>query len=410
MLEIDTDSLEERPHRWYHPAEVVDPEIAERLARASREASRDALELLLRQAVERRLMADVPLGAMCSGGVDSSLITAYAHDLDPSIRIYCATILDQPEADEAPWARMVAEQLGSELREVPVTAETFRAGLVAATAHYEYPSTHVSMVPIAAISRRAHSEGVKAILVGEAADELFGGYGLRIQRELVDLIDRDRPARLAARRLRRLLHDWRTRNEPPHPGVCPEALAAEAAIARAAERAYRHSPRTRRKLEVQLIEQLSVGPLPSLINRLDRNGMQGSIEMRLPFLDRDVVEFALNLEVDKRVRPHSKGILRELAIDRFGERIGRRPKQPFQFPVREYIRAGADPDFLLEGRLRELLRWTRAEWRERRDRAAPQDEFLLWTGEIWARLTLERKTVEQVEGELWREAPVASAA
>ncbi len=409
-LEIRLEDLRTHESRWYRPADVVDPDLAERLARNPREANKAELERCLRAAVERRLLADVPVGAMCSGGVDSSLITAYAHDADPSLRVYCAPIADQPDADEGPWARMVTGQLGTDLLEVPVTAQSFREGLVRATSHYEYPSAHVSMVPIAAIAARAHDEGVKPILVGEAADELFGGYGLRIQRELVDIEDENRTLRLAKRRALRALRD-RIR-QPPGPGapVCPDAISFDADCDAAARESYSHHRGPRADLEVELIKQLSIGPLPTLINRLDKNGMQNSIEMRLPFLDRDLVELALNMPVEHRVKPRHKGLLRELALDRFGPEIGLRPKKQFRFPVRDYIRAAAPTEFLDDGVLREVLGAERAAWRRRWMDGTPQQESLIWSGEIWARLTLEGHSIERVESDLWPDGPDVAAA
>jgi asparagine synthase (glutamine-hydrolysing) len=196
----------------------------------------------------------------------------------------------------------------------------------------------------------------------------------------------------------------------PRPASCAAALAADREFHRLARQAYRHHRGPRHRLEVQLIKQLSIGPLPTLLNRLDRNGMQGSIEMREPFLDPAIVGFALNMTAEHRVTPRPKGILRELAEERFGPEIGGRPKQPFQFPVDAYIADAADPGFLGEGVLREVLAGSRRRWADRIAAAPPQERFLLWTGEIWARLTIEGQDVGRVENDLWRTAPESGSA
>lgn len=406
-VEIELETLKRRSRRWYRPTDSVDPELAGRLARNSRRANLRLLEEQLEQSVERRMMADVPLGTMCSGGIDSSLVTAFARRIEPSIAIYCAPVPDQPELDEGPWARMVCERVGADLREVPVTAASFRAGLVRAVDHYEFPSPHVSMVPIAAIAARARREGVKAILVGEAADELFGGYSLTIQRQLADLRDDRSGVRLLARRLRRALADRRpsARRAAPAPDSFRPSIAARREIDRRVRRAYHHHPDPERSLEAAIARQLEVGPLPTLLNRLDRNGMQGSVEMREPFLDAGMVELALNLPARDRVAPRSKGILRELAGRHLGPEIEARPKQPFRFAVRDYIRSAASIEFLLDGALRELLRAPAGRWARSVGSARPQEEFLLWSGEIWARLLIEGHSVERVERELWPDGP-----
>src|SRR4051812_21254358 len=177
MLDVDLETLEVRERRWYDPADDVDRERARTLASRPRRALVDAAESELRDSVGRRLMGDVPVGTLCSGGVDSGVVTAFARERQPGILAYNASIADQPHADENRFAQQVARSLGVELRTVRMTAESWRADLVPAVAHNEYPLTHESSVPMTQIARLAREDGVKVLLSGEGADELFGGYG-----------------------------------------------------------------------------------------------------------------------------------------------------------------------------------------------------------------------------------------
>ena len=130
--------------------------------------------------------------------------------------------------------------------------------------------------------------------------------------------------------------------------------------------------------------------------------MQGSVEIRTPFLDPGVIRLALNMAFEHRFGPDSKGVLRDLVRERFGTEVADRPKQPFWFGVADYIESDADPEFLREGRLRELLGSRSAAVvpapppQQRQRAAAPLDR-----GDLGA--ALPRGTLgERVEGELWR--------
>ncbi|MEA2478722.1 MAG: hypothetical protein QOJ07_644, partial [Thermoleophilaceae bacterium] len=330
LVEIDLESLRTAERTWYDPAAAVDPERAAALAGQGREAHADALEDELRSSVRRRLMADVPVGTMCSGGLDSSLVTAFARDEQPGVVAFNASVADQPEVDEGPWAERAAEGLGVELRTVPMTAATWRRDLVEVVRHHEYPLIHESSVPMSQIAALAREGGVKVLLSGEGADELFGGYGYLHHAEYRSYLRAERRAgtvaRLAAMRLRRigpggaarqLAEAWaafgrRRRGLPPltgpaskppgYPGAgaSPEAAAYEIAWRERALAAYAHHPDHRRRLEAGLLADLGTY-LPHLLNRQDKNTMQRSIETRVPFLDPGVVSLALNLPLEARV-------------------------------------------------------------------------------------------------------------
>src|SRR4051794_33206968 len=177
LVEVSLDTLEERSRTWYAPEDVVDAERAAALGRRSRAALRDELQDTLRAAVRRRLMGDVPVATMCSGGVDSGLITALAREEDAGLQAFNVAIADQPEHDEGRYAALVASQLDVPLHTFTQTAATWREGFVGTVGHVEYPLLHPSSVPMAQVAALARSQGVKVLLSGEGADELFGGYG-----------------------------------------------------------------------------------------------------------------------------------------------------------------------------------------------------------------------------------------
>jgi asparagine synthase (glutamine-hydrolysing) len=419
LLEIDLETLTAAERRWYDPAAAVDPERMAALAGAGRGELADELEAELRASVRRRLMADVPVGTMCSGGLDSSLITALAREEHPRIVAYNAAVTDQPGSDEGPWARLVAGELGVELRTAPMDAAAWRGGLVRAVRHHEFPLMHESSVPMAMIAALAHGDGVKVLLSGEGADELFAGYDFLHGAEYRDVLPatarlrqhlelmRARADALRRRGGRGLWRGLRRRSSGggAAPGFLPAWAASAAAHAEAVHerggRAYAHRPGPERALEAALLGDLSTY-LPHLLNRQDKNTMQASIETRVPFLDPAVVALALNLPVSARTQPLRKGVLRDLGARHLPRAVSRRAKVGFGFDVRSYLAPAARPEFLRDGVLRDTLEIPRAQWDDLAASAASPGALRLWTGEIWCRQFLEGQEDAAVEAALWR--------
>ncbi len=411
-LAVDLQTLAATERRWFDPAALVDRERLAALAREPRGALADMVEDELRRAVGRRLMADVPVGTFLSGGIDSSLVTAFVRDEQPGVVAFNASVTDQPDDDEHPFATRVARHLGVELETVAMSAATWRADFVEAVRHNEYPLMHESSVPMFQIASLARSGGVKALLSGEGADELFGGYGFLHADLYVGYLRGNRRfgtlARLAAAKLRRDGPAGLLRRQPgePPPVVAPEGSAASVEFdreaARRADEGYAMHDRERRALEAELLRELSTY-LPHLLNRQDKNTMQASIETRVPFLDPNLAALALCLPLEARMEPGRKGLLRDLADRHLPREVARRQKRGFGFDVRRYIEPAARPEFLLDGALRELLVVEREQWRTATVPAPSAAQALrLWSGEVWCRVVLERQSTDEVEAELWR--------
>jgi asparagine synthase (glutamine-hydrolysing) len=398
LLAVDLVDLATEERRWYRVEQAVDPALAERLARASHEELVDQVEEALRISVRRRLMSDVPLGTMCSGGLDSSIVTALAaQESAGTFHAFNASLVDRPDEDESAWAQRVAQHTGSELHTAPVDGATWRTTLVDAVFHNEYPLTHESTGPMGEIARVARREGVKVLLSGEGADELFGGYPWR-RAAAHRAFDMPALRRVAARMLRRRA-PAETLAAPRGPGAASNRFDDD--VEEQAFEAYAHHRKPRRTVEAGLLAELSQY-LPHLLNRQDKSTMQHSIETREPFLDPELVALAVNLSLERRVRPERKALLRDVALRHIPEEIVRRPKVGFGFDVRGYIEPAARPEFLHAGRLAEMFGLEPAVMAEVAATAQSHGTLLLWTGEIWTRLFLEGASREQVEGALWR--------
>lgn len=409
-LTVDLRTLDVSERRWYEPADTVDPELSAELARLSRRDLVGRLDRALRRSVRRRLMADVPVGTMCSGGLDSSLITAIAHQAQSSVVAFNCSLPDEPQSDEAAWAERAARPVGVQLETVRITAAGWRAALVDAVRRQEYPLHNPASVPIALIAERARQSGVKVLLTGEAADELFGGYmnhrvalgeflptHLKLYRETERLLRR--PRAYARKRLWGRGDAWR-RDIGIEP--TPESLRIERAVRESATRAYSHHSGPRARVEAELLGDLSRFGFPFLLNRMDKDAMARSVEVRLPFLDPEVLTLVLNLPLEARTRPHVKGILRDVGRRYLSRRVAMRTKfLGMNLNGRRRIEEAARPQFLEEGVLRELLGIPAERFRALSATATGRRGLQLWTAEIWARLFLEGQSVERVEADLW---------
>jgi asparagine synthase (glutamine-hydrolysing) len=389
LVEVDLETLRTREQVWYDPLDAV--------AGSPSPPVEDAL----RASVRRRLMSDVPLGTMCSGGLDSGLVTALAAE-SGTVHAFNARIVDQPEWDEGAFARAVAEHVGVELHTVEMTAAGWRAELVDVVRHVEYPLTHESSVPMAAIARLAHERGIKVLLSGEGADELFGGYSWLHHHAFADFRARRRLPEAAARAGLRALQRRGVlagRAIPdPLPGPSGEVNAYERERVERALAAYSHHRGPRRRLEAGLAADLSTY-LPHLLNRQDKTTMRHSVETRVPFLDPEVVSAALNMPLERRVEPERKAPLRELGRRLLPAAVVDREKVGFGFDVARYLGGAVRPEFLRDGLLREQLGVGRAEW----DANVPAMSGSLApvTAEIWLRAVVRGDSTEDVQAGLW---------
>jgi len=328
-VEISLDTLSVSCHSWDSPARHVNYERQAQLQSRSRSALVSELESTLRAAVHDALLGDVPMGTLCSGGVDSSVITALATEVKSNLVAFGARYKGDRAVDEGPAAQRVADALKIELDLLDVTKPSWRSGFVAATVHFGAPLATASSVPISQMAERARRRGIKVLLTGEGADELFAGYTRPFDRGLGACLSRRHravlglepilsanPLRTAQALIKRAKElagadasdgavTPATDSDDPEPRI---AMASTAEI----DAAYMHHSGPRREFETKLLRDLYV-TLSHLLNRMDENMMQVSVDARVPFLDPRVVDLALNLPLEARTTPWSKGILRDVA-------------------------------------------------------------------------------------------------
>lgn len=356
----------------------------------------DALDQLLRSAIRQQMMADVPLGAFLSGGVDSSTIVALmqAQSMRP-VKTFSIGFHDDIY-NEAEHAKAVASHLGTEHTELYVTAEQAMAVIPKLPTLYDEPFADSSQIPTYLVSELAR-QSVTVALSGDAGDELFCGYNRyqltaalwgRLSR--VPVGARALMARLlthlSPQRLNALAASmpgarrWANIGEKIHKGAGVMAAGSAEELYLGMVSQWRDPE----ALVIGSVGQQTLFTLPDsitdglsdvermmaldmltylpndILTKVDRAAMGCSLETRVPFLDHRVVEFAWQLPLISKLHSEGNGYttkwaLREVLYRYVPKALIERPKMGFGVPIDSWLRgplrAWAE-DLLDEGRLK----------------------------------------------------------
>jgi asparagine synthase (glutamine-hydrolysing) len=354
----------------------------------------DELDRLLRDTVRQEMVADVPLGAFLSGGVDSSLVVALMQAQSPRPVKTFTIGFHEAAFNEALHAKAVAKHLGTDHTELYLTADQARDAIPRLPSLNDEPFADASQLPTYFVSRLA-AGSVTVSLSGDGGDELFAGYTRYLRVAAVWKAARRVPGLLrgTAAGLLSVLspRGWNRAFAVARP-VLPGRLAHYAAgdkvhkcvdALRAAdrpERLYRALlskwPRAERVVlgasppepgfpdrggRAGLIQRLQTYDMTTylpddILSKVDRASMAVSLEARVPLLDHRVVEFAACVPADMKVRDgRGKWVLRQLLYRYVPQELVDRPKMGFVVPVGAWIRGPLREwaeALLDEGRLR----------------------------------------------------------
>lgn len=161
--------------RWYNLAQRVAlraPELAQR----DEAYHVDEVRRLLRGSIERRMMSDVPFGVFLSGGVDSSLNVALMAEYTEQVNTFTVAFSDGPEYDELPWARKIADQFNTKHHELVINESDAFNFFQKMVYHQDEPLGDCVCIPLYFVAKLAKDHGVSVVQVGEGSDELFCGY------------------------------------------------------------------------------------------------------------------------------------------------------------------------------------------------------------------------------------------
>lgn len=358
--------------RWWSLRQVAEAGVAAPLGDET--AAVGALEARLREAIRLQSIADVPLGAFLSGGVDSSTIVALMQS-EAISPIKTFTIgFEDTDYDEATYARAIARHLGTDHTELRVTAREALEAIPRLPRSYDEPFADSSQIPTLLVCRQAR-EHVTVVLSGDAGDELFGGYNryLWAKRIWTRLARIPWPARRALARLilSQPVDRWNAlggwlKISANLLGDKVHKLSEGLSDARDLDDFYRNlasawkRPTTvvRGAREVPtLLSRRNQWPLldepehrmmyldamaylpADILCKLDRAAMAVSLETRIPLLDHRVVELAWRLPLAMKIRGGvGKRPLRRILYKYVPQALIERPKQGFGVPLAQWLR------------------------------------------------------------------------
>ena len=323
-----------------------------------KKGSLDAFDEVFRESVRRQSEVDVDFGLFLSGGLDSSLITAVTKAIRPEKTLKAYSLrFSEASYDEGHYAEQVASTLGVEFVPVWVHPEDFPPTIAKLVRQVGEPLADPAWVPSALSARRA-AQDVRVALVGEGADELFGGYPTYFGAGLAGYYARlPDPIRTLIRRtvenwpvsdkkvtipflLKRFIQGdeldflgrhilWTSCISPEilmRLGVTPPTLAKPISLSDSMlDQLQQHD------LETSLAE--------GLLTKADRASMKSALELRAPFLDQEVMEFAASLPEKERIhRLQTKVFLKQYALRYLPTEIVHRKKRGLSVPLSSWLR------------------------------------------------------------------------
>lgn len=290
----------------------------------------ERVEDKLRKAVHSQMIADVPVGILLSGGLDSSVIAALAQETRPD-PIWTFTAGFDHHLDERPYARKVADHIGSRHHEFIVDPAQINRRLDGLVAKLDdLTSLDGGMFTTHLISEKIREYGVKVLLVGEGSDEIFGGYSwFGLSRF---------PFNLAGSFIRSALFYYCISRMLPVPLNSPDYVQIHRIMKR---ESFQNIFQTIGAFEI-------TRQLPNhFLMKVDHGTMSSGIEARVPFLDRELVETVFNLPVELKLlgkmfrfnEGREKVALRQLGRKLLPKSIAGRRKRGFSIPMPEVIKS-----------------------------------------------------------------------
>ena len=355
-LEIKAPFKEPEIHSYWSIRKAAE-EGQNDLFSGSEEEAAGELERLLKEAIRGQMMADVPVGAFLSAGIDSSTIVSLMQEVSAA-KVRTFTIgMTEGDYNEAPIAKQIAEILGTEHTEMYISEEDAKAVIPSLAGFYGEPFADSSQIPTYLVSKLTRQH-VTVSLSGDAGDELFCGYGTysSIERiwgkmgQIPYFIRKPASALLLANpfgkskvyRTKSMLlsakdpgqlYELDNKEEP-----LAEQIALDRSIAPYKYNTYQYGAIKELNHNIMLMDMLMYHPDDILV-KVDRSAMAVSLETRVPLLDRDVVEFAWRLPIQyKKKDGVTKKVLRDILYKRVPKELMERPKKGFSIPIAKWLK------------------------------------------------------------------------
>lgn len=323
----------------------------------------------LRESVKQELVSDVPVGVLLSGGLDSSTIAALMTELYPGTVDSFSVGFEETSFDESRYARTVAQHVGTRHNELILTSQMVAEMVPTITEFLDEPFGDSSLIPTYFLSLFARGQ-VKVVLGGDGGDELFAGYPTLTAHRLIEYYERIVPwpvrASLAPKVLdmlpvsfNNISFDFKVRRFLAGRGVSLQARHhrwlgsfmdedkalllqdwLKPVLRDTYTQAYIHTRECDARLPLNqlLYNDIKMYLEGDILYKVDRASMAASLEVRVPFLNREMVQFATDLPVELKLhRLTTKYLLKKSMKGTLPKEIINRPKKGFNMPVARWL-------------------------------------------------------------------------
>lgn len=313
---------------------------------------------VLYDSVKVHMRSDVPVGSFLSGGIDSTIIVAMAREINPSLKTFSVGF-DRDGFSEIDVAKETADKLGVENISYVISPEEYVQKLPKVMYHMDDPLADPSCVPLYFVGREA-SKHVTVVLSGEGSDELFGGYNIYREPESLKVFQSiPKPAKDLLSRLATVLPEGIKGKSFLERGTTPlhDRYIGNAKMFEEAEKAkilknYRHdlayqkitAPLYQNVSEDELVHQMQYVDIHTwlrgdILLKADKMTMAHSLELRVPFLDKEVFNVAREIPVSLKIaNGTTKAILREAVRGIVPDHVLDRKKLGFPVPIRHWLK------------------------------------------------------------------------
>ena len=359
----------------YNPSKTVDVEVD------NYQSAKDTLYKKMDQAVEIRLVSDVPLGTFLSGGIDSSIITSLAAQKVSGLSSFSIGFKDEPFFDETEFARSLAKKAGTKHTVFEVSNKDLFENLENVLDYFDEPFADSSAIAVYILCQQTKGH-ISVALSGDGADEIFSGYnkhmaeykarnpGLKEQlvKSLAPIIDKLPQSRNSSisnlsRQLSKFSSgaklgnklrywQWATIIDEEEANYLIkekksnrlQRLSDDGFSYKKRKEHFLHTIQKTGDINDVLLTDMNLVLQNDMLKKVDCMSMANSLEVRTPFLDHDVVDYAFSLPVDFKI---NRRMRKKILIDTFGhllpEELLDRPKKGFEVPMLKWLRTDLKP-------------------------------------------------------------------